>query len=141
MFLWMLSALTRKIRLWTATGMAVFYAFCLLAPVAAFAFGGGDAHCLTQDNHGLGSVHVHDDGTAHHHAPDPADADVPDGDDAPKAAGQCCGLVCLAAMLPAFEDSVTPSLHPLVVVPPAQEALVGSIPDRLYRPPNSRDLI
>src|SRR5688572_898715 len=71
----MLSALTRKMRLWGAAGMAAFYAVCLLAPVAAFAFGGGEAHCLTQDNHGLGSVHVHDDGTAHRHAPDPADAD------------------------------------------------------------------
>lgn len=131
----MLSSLTRKMRLWAAAGMATFYAVCLLAPVAAFAFGGGEAHCLTQDNHGLGYVHIHDDGTTHRHAPDPARADVPDGGDTPKASGQCCGLVCLAAMLPAFQDGVTPALHPLVIVPAAQEALVGSIPTRLFRPP------
>lgn len=131
----MLSALTRKMRLWAAAGMAAFYAVCLLAPVAAFAFGNGEAHCLTQDNHGLASIHVHDDGSAHRHAPDPARADVPDGGDTPKASGQCCGLVCLAAMLPAFQEGVTPALHPLVIVPAAQGALFGSIPARLFRPP------
>ena len=131
----MLSALTRKMRLRAAAGMAALYAVCLLVPVAAFAFGSAEAHCLTQDNHGLGSVHVHDDGSVHRHAPEPPRADVPDGGDEPKASGKCCGLVCLAAMAPAFQDSVTPALHPLLIVPAAQEALVGSTPARLYRPP------
>jgi hypothetical protein len=131
----MLSALTRKMRLWTAAGMAAIYAVCLLAPVAAFALGNGEAHCLTQDNHGLSSVHLHDDGSVHRHAPEPPSADVPDSTDEPKASGKCCGLICLAAMLPASEGGVTSPPHPLFIVPVSQGALVGSIPGRLYRPP------
>ena len=114
--------------------MAAFYAVCLLAPVAAFAFGNGEAHCLTQDNHGLSSVHVHDDGSVHRHAAEPP-ADVPDGTDNPKASGKCCGVVCLTAMAPAAQDSLTPVPHPPLVFPVAQDALVGGIPTRLYRPP------
>lgn len=130
----MLSVLTRKMRLWAAAGMAAFYAVCLLAPVAAFAFGNGEAHCLTQDNHGLSSVHMHDDGSAHRHAAEPL-ADVPDGTDNSKASGKCCGVVCLAAMAPAAQDSLTPDFHPPHVFAIAQDALVGGIPARLYRPP------
>ncbi len=117
--------------------MAAFYAMCLLAPVAAFAFGNAEAHCLTQDNHGLTSVHVHGDGTVHQHAGDAPqlDADVPDGSDTPKASGKCCGLVCLAAMMPAAYDALTPAAHPPIVMPFAQDALLGAIPARLYRPP------
>ncbi|MBX9824850.1 MAG: hypothetical protein K2Y27_07620 [Xanthobacteraceae bacterium] len=122
-------------RLWAAAGMAAFYVVCLLAPVAAFAFGSGEAHCLTKDSHGLGSVHVHDDGAVHRHVPEPPAADVPDGTDESKVLGKCCGLVCVAAMLPAFEDGVTPTRHPFVIGPTMQDALLGSIPARLYRPP------
>jgi len=131
----MLSALTRKMRLWAAAGMAAFYAVCLLAPIAAFAFGHGEAHCLTQDNHGLSAVHVHDDGSVHRHASEPPASDVPDGADNAKASGNCCGLVCLAAMAPAAHDSLTPAPHPPLVFPVAQDALVGGIPARLFRPP------
>ena len=131
----MLSALKGKMRVWAAAAMAVFYAACLLAPMAAFAFGNGEAHCLTQDNHGLASVHVHDDGTVHRHAAEPPDADVPDGTASPKAPGKCCGLVCLAAMVPVAHDAVTPASPPTVVFPLADDPLVGRIPARLDRPP------
>jgi hypothetical protein len=131
----MLRALTSKMRVWAAAGMAGFYAACIFAPVAAFAFGHGEAHCLTQDNHGLSAVHVHDDGTVHRHSNEPADADVADGAANPNAVGKCCGLICLAAMVPPVQDPMAPGAPPTLVFPLAEDALVGGIPARLDRPP------
>jgi hypothetical protein len=115
--------------------LAVFYAFCLLAPAASFAFGNPDAHCLTEDNHGMGNTHVHDDGVVHSHGSDASQpaADSPDGDG--KAKAKCCGLFCLTALAVAGNDDLAPASHPHAVFPAAGDSLVGGIPARLYRPP------
>jgi hypothetical protein len=132
----MLSAVTKKARVWAAAFLAVFYAVCLLAPAAAFAFGNPEAHCLTEDNHGMGVTHVHDDGVVHTHGSTDASQttnDAPDGDG--KAKAKCCGLLCLTALAVAVNDDLTPASHPHAVFPAAGDSLVGGIPARLYRPP------
>lgn len=49
----------------------MIYLFCVLAPSASFAFGGArSAPCLTQDEYGMGFMHVHSQTTvplAHSH--------------------------------------------------------------------------
>src|SRR3989304_1692023 len=100
--------LCRNFRLRAASALVVLYALCLLAPAAAFAFGDGTkaAHCLTDDNHGLGNhsvgashapgnEHGHDDATAHKHSDD--------GDRQQTQSGDCCGLFCLSALAPSAD--------------------------------------
>ena len=131
----MLSAVTKKARVWAAAGLAVFYAVCMLAPAAAFAFGHPEAHCLTENNHGMGNSHVHDGGVTHAHGSDASQpgADAPDGDG--QANAKCCGLFCLAALASAVNDNLAPASHPHAVLSAAGDSLVGGIPARLYRPP------
>ncbi|MBX9846501.1 MAG: hypothetical protein K2Z80_32310 [Xanthobacteraceae bacterium] len=130
----MLSAATRKTRVWAAAFLAVFYAFCLVAPTAALAFGDSEAHCLARDNHGTGYSHVHDDGLAHSHDNDASPAaDVPDSDG--KATGKCCGLFCVPALAAGLDDDLGPAGHPCAVLSSSGDALVGGVPARLYRPP------
>jgi hypothetical protein len=141
----MLSAVTRKVRVWVAAGLAVFYAACLLAPVASFAFGNPEPHCLTDDNHGMASIHVHDGGVAHTHSPDASQpgANTPDGNGQLKANGNgqlkangnCCGLFCLAAVPAAGPDNLVPASQSYAAFPVAGDLLVGGDPARLYRPP------
>jgi hypothetical protein len=121
----------------------VLYTLCVLASPAAFAFGDSSraAHCLTDNNHGLPSVyvhehgtqvhyvgkaHVHEDGTSHEHSK------APDGKGSD---GRCCGLVCLSALPASISQVQTPVLAALVAVSAKQEDVAGKIPDRLYRPP------
>jgi hypothetical protein len=123
----MLIRLTRALRSRVASMLALLYLLCVLAPVAAFAFGDGSraAHCLTDDNHGLQSahVHMHDGGKVHVH------------EDGTSHDGQCCGLVCLSALPASISQVETPVLPALVAVSANQEDVAGKIPDRLYRPP------
>jgi hypothetical protein len=136
----MLMRLTKAVRSRVASAVALLYMLCVLAPVAAFAFGDGSraAHCITDDNHGLrsahvhthdaGKVHVHEDGTSHEHSKPP---------DGKSSDGQCCGLVCLSALPASISEVETPSLPALVAVSDNQEDVAGRTPDRLYRPPIS----
>ncbi|MBX9826095.1 MAG: hypothetical protein K2Y27_14025 [Xanthobacteraceae bacterium] len=131
----MLSAATRKTRVWAAAFLAVFYAFCLLAPAAAVAFGDSEAHCLNRDTHGTSASHVHDDGLVHSHDDNgvsPAN-DAPDGDG--KAAAKCCGLFCVPALAASANDGLAPTGHPYAVIVSSGDALVGGVPVCLYRPP------
>jgi hypothetical protein len=114
-----------------------------LAPAAAFAIGDDSriVNCLTDDNHGLrsahvhhvhqhdgGKAHLHEDGTGHEHSK------APDG----KASdGQCCGLICLSALPASICEIQTPALAAMVSVSAHQEDVAGKTPDRLYRPPIS----
>src|SRR5215831_16285906 len=80
----MLSVLAKTFRVKAAIVLAALYALCILAPAAAFAFSANPhvAHCLTEGHVGVhdhGKVHVHADGTAHHH--DHEGAAPPSGDD------------------------------------------------------------
>jgi hypothetical protein len=132
-------------RLRAASVLALLYALCVLAPAAAFAFGDGSraAHCVTDGNHGLrsvhvhgpdghehadGTLHVHDDGSTHEHSKAPDDKS-PDA--------QCCGLVCLSALPASVAGITSPMLPAMIANPTLQEDIAGEPPDRLYRPPIS----
>jgi hypothetical protein len=146
----MLIRLTRAMR-WRAAGtLGLLYMLCVLAPAVAFAFGDGSraAHCVTDDHHGLRTVHVHehvghehaahkhdgrtvhvhDDGTSHEHSKAP-DGKSPDA--------QCCGLVCLSALPAGVVDVATPIFRAVAANSARQNAIAGKPPDRLYRPPIS----
>jgi len=138
----MLRHLTRRIRVWGATALALAYALCILAPAIVFAFGDGThaVHCLIDDDHAAATVHMHQTSHATHahhggdqHASLPA-KQLPDhSGKAPDA--QCCGLAFTSA-LPAMLTEV-----PVPVLPRAREIvdhprdLAGRAPDRLYKPP------
>ena len=131
-----LRQLSRGFRLRAASVLVVVYALCILAPAAAFAFGDGTnaAHCLTEENHGLGlhadsKAHVHHDGTAHQHSDD--------GDGQQSTSGKCCGLFCLSTLVPSAEQPLAP-LDPMAPVPSLNAiGLIATGPDSLYRPPDS----
>jgi hypothetical protein len=138
----MLIRLTRATRLRAASTLALLYLLCVLAPAAAFAFGDGSraAHCLTDGNHGLQSVHLHEhdggkahahqDGSSHEHSK------APDGRHK-SSDSQCCGLVCLSALPASILEVETPTLPALIAVSVDQEDIAGKAPERLYRPPIS----
>jgi hypothetical protein len=134
----MLIRLTKARRLRTASILAVLYMLCVLAPAAAFAFGDGSraALCLTDDSHGLQSVHVHerDGGKAHVHA-DGTSHEHSKASDGKSAKGQCCGLVCLSALPASVSEIQTPALPVMIAVSATHEHAAGTAPDRLYRPP------
>jgi len=134
--------LTRAMRWRAASILAVLYALCVLATAAAFAFGDGSraAHCLSDDNHGLQSVHVHAHagGKAHVHK----DGASHEHTKAPESQGkssdsQCCGLVCLSALPAGTLQVPTPALPALIAVSAQQADVAGKAPERLYRPPIS----
>jgi hypothetical protein len=137
----MIMGLTKAARSRVASAVALLYLLCVLAPAAAFAVGDASrvVNCLTDDNHGLrsahvhhahqhegGKAHVHEDGAEHEHA------GIPDGKNSD---GQCCGLICLSALPASISEVQTPALPAMVAVSMNQEDVAGKTPDRLYRPP------
>jgi hypothetical protein len=138
----MLIRLTKAMRWRAASTLALLYMLCVLSPAAAFAFGDGSraAHCVTDDNHGLRSVHVHehdagkthvhDDGASHEHAKAP-------DHEGKSADAQCCGLVCLSALPASLSDVARPILPALMANSVHQDDIAGKPPERLYRPPKS----
>jgi hypothetical protein len=135
----MLIGLTRAARPRVASAVALLYLLCVLAPAAAFAVGDAPrvVKCLTDDNHGLrsahihhqhegGKAHVHEDGSTHEHTKTP---------DGKSSDGQCCGLICLSALPASISEVQTPALAAMVAVSADQEDVAGKTPDRLYRPP------
>ena len=117
--------------------MVVLYALCVLSPAAAFAFGDGTkaAHCVTDENHGLGTshthgkAHVHKDGTAHKHSDE--------GGEQQGASGKCCGLFCLSAIAPSIDLPLTAPGFPTLVPLLNANGPLGQGPDCLDRPPDS----
>jgi hypothetical protein len=137
----MLMWLTRAARSWVASAVAVLYLLCVLAPAAAFAIGDASrvVNCLTEDNHGLRSAHVHhvheqDSGTAHLHD-DGSGHEHSKAPDGKSSDAQCCGLICLSALPASISEVQTPALAAMVAVSADQEDVAGKTPDRLYRPP------
>jgi hypothetical protein len=146
----MLSVLTKDFRVKASIVLAAFYALCILAPSAAFAFSHNPsaAHCLTEDgipiavhDHG-GKVHVHADGTKHRHhdhgSAQPHDdgrtqkhsSDRPKGDTA-----TCCSLFSVVAV--AGEPGLILGLSgsASLLLPTLRDALSGRGPERINRPP------
>lgn len=126
----------------------MFYALCVLAPAAAFAFGDGSraAHCLTESSHhGVQTVqmqaapmHQHGDGALHTHQPQVADHHSTSDQSNQKAPdGQCCGLICLTALPATDMMGAAPAVLRAPVVLSRPDEIAGQSPARLDRPPNS----
>jgi hypothetical protein len=141
----MLSVLTKAFRIKAAIVLAVLYVLCILAPAVAFAFSDNPAvaRCLTEGhvgihNHGSkhdgGQLHVHADGSTHHHDDDGV-VPQPAGHDGKGAMATCCGLFSVVAI--PGEPVPTFGFHSLAsgVLPILGEALSGRGPERINRPP------
>lgn len=159
----MLTRLTRAKRLGAGWFLTILYLFCVLAPGVSLAFAEnrGAAHCLTDGDHRLGAVHVHDRsndvvpdvheaGAVHaNSAEQPQLSRVSDDDegktivdasapashshDAPGP--QCCGVLCLSALPAAVPGIVEPSVPNSVCSPENYRNVADNAPPRLYRPP------
>jgi len=127
MFVW----LSIKWRWRAASLLVVLYAFCLATPTAVMAFGqsGIPAHCLTDGHQDAGLVHVHQDGSSHHHSGGKDN----DGDRASK----CCGLFSVSAIAP--DIAILPAPHRPDARQPAlaTDSRTGRRSDRIDRPPRS----
>ena len=149
-------------RLMAGRLLSAIYLLCVLAPTLSFAFADGAraAPCLTEDEHGLGIVHVHehvqlaqhlhDDGRAYDHAvtaagfePDAgllwseADPEVPAGNHHKSAPGQCCGMVCVSALSATITEIAQPAVPPARCVSVNYRDVVKNTPHQLYRPPST----
>ena len=124
----MLTALRTGLYFRLAITLAVFAAFCFVAPPAVLAFGHGEytVDCLTHaDMVDHGNSHVH--GTKSHH-----DHSSPGGKHQPS----CCGLFCFSAVV--TDGNV---MGPLVAgstpFPARATSLFSRMSQRLDRPPIS----
>lgn len=139
--------MTKANRLRAAIVMALFYAFCSVAPAAAYVFGDGTpAHCLTgDDDHGLhgaqphehtaANAHVHSDGTSHDHG-QAADAGK-SGEKGMPTDGKCCGLFCVSALPANLEVGNLPDPPRATSIISVERHATGQPPARLDRPPNT----
>lgn len=123
--------LTKRRRWRAAALLAVLYALCLATPTAVMAFSPAaiPAHCLTDDHQDAGVMHVHQDGSAHHHS----DGKNDDGDHASK----CCGLFSVSAIAP--DIAILPAPHRFASRQPVlvADSRTGRGSDRIDRPPRS----
>ena len=161
----MLMRLTRPKRLRAGWLIALVYMLCVLAPGVSFAFADGSraAPCLTDENHGLGIVHVHEysasqhvhkDGHVHEHSSGgKAHVDKSNSSDSARSVtdetsdpvtdhqkvsgGQCCGMVYLSALPTKVIDIVKPSTPTSVCDSENYRNVVDNAPPRHYRPPIS----
>jgi hypothetical protein len=137
----MLSWLSTRFRFKAALALAALYAFCVLAPHAAFALADADAaaHCLNeQRGHAhqpkAAEKHVHADGTTHEHPKSSAAHDDANGD-GKGTSTNCCGLFCLTALANAMPPLISAPLLSTVVEASADRGLPSRAPDRINRPP------
>lgn len=155
----MLSKMTRAGRVRAGRLLALVYMLCVLAPSLAFAVSDGSlvAPCLTENEHGLGIVHVHDesvahshaDGHAHHHAGSASHgkgehllAATASDDPGPmdhhhKSGGSCCGLFCITALPAVVVDLSKPSSLASRCATETYRRLADDPLPTPYRPPNS----
>ncbi len=137
--------------------LALAYLFCVLAPAMSFAFADGarTAPCLTENEHGVGIVHVHgvvaqhvhEDGRPHDHS---SPAVAPEGGRAAAAAadteplpldhhkssgGQCCGMVCVTALPATMTEFVRPIAPRSICLSTDHRVVADNAPSQLYRPP------
>jgi hypothetical protein len=124
--------LSNKRRWRAAATLVALYALCLATPTAVLAFSqiAVPAHCLTDHHHGIGTAHVHQDGSSVHHS------DPGEGDDRNHPT-KCCGLFTVSAIAPALDFVL--AQHPSISFLPAllTESLHGRNSDRIDRPPRS----
>lgn len=136
----MLSTLIKTMRTKAAIVLAVLYAFTVVAPHAAMAFGNPQtaAHCLTvasakAHDHGQ-TKHKHANGVEHTHAVPQAD-DHKNSSDEKGPAAACCGLFSCSAVLTETRD-LSPGLVTVsCIAVPALDSVEGQGPARINRPP------
>jgi hypothetical protein len=123
--------LSSKRRLRLASLLVALYALCLVTPTAVMALSPAaiPAHCLTDDHQDAVTMHVHHDGSAHHHS----DGKDDDGDHANK----CCGLFSVSAIAP--DHAILPAPNRPASRQPvlAADSRTGRGSDRIDRPPRS----
>lgn len=133
----MLIRVTRAIRVQAALVLAILFGICTITPSLALAFSERSAaHCLTDDHHSTVKPQKHDHGSgkvaAHSHASqDQTDADQ-SGAVAP---GSCCGMFCVTALSASSLHSFGPQINASSSYPALQDAITGSGPGRINRPP------
>jgi hypothetical protein len=139
----MLRALTRTIRRRVGRVLALAYLACVIMPPVALAFADGAvaAHCLTDDHHMTAAVpaavHVHADGSTHHHAAPHERGSPQRQSDKPGKAhpANCCGLFCVTATTTEIGVQIAPPPRGRMLAPVLQAAIAGHGPDRIDRPP------
>jgi hypothetical protein len=138
------SMIGRRLAAWL---VALAYLAGVVTPSAALAFGDGaaSAYCFDEIAEQVAApnvqVHVHADGTVHHHTT--LDAPQKDSERSQNPAGSqghtheadCCGAFGFAAVLPAQSVPIAGSTVFHVRLPILTECLVGCRPDRIDRPP------
>lgn len=134
--------------------VALLYLACVLMPSVALAFADGavSAFCFDEIAQQVASVqvhvHVHSDGTVHHHVDKTSSATVT-GDSQPGQGGSgrqgpsqshshdgsCCGAFGFIGVLPALGGSIAEPAAYHIQQPILTSCLVGCGPDRIDRPP------
>jgi hypothetical protein len=136
--------LTGATRWRAASILALLYMLCVFGPPAALVLADAAraSNCLTEHNHSLRSVHVHehsvavqDGGTTRVHSDGTSHKPSKAPDD--RSSDQCCGLACLSALPAGIVQIDTPAVPVVVVALGQQMDLAGKGPERLYRPPIS----
>ncbi len=136
--------------------VALLYVAGVLMPSAALAFADGavSAYCFDEIAEQVASaqvhVHVHSDGTVHHHLDKTSGAAIAGqsqtgqgGSEGPghfpshSHEGSCCGAFGFIAVLPALGGSIAAPAAYHIQQPILTSCLVGCGPDRIDRPPIS----
>jgi hypothetical protein len=150
----MLTRLTRTTRLKAARMLIALYAFCVVFPVAGFAFSNTAAvpHCLTGAVQAEPVVHRHGEGQGHAHHGDAHqghdhgsvavadDSGLNDHGGMTHSGGKstvpaCCGVMCVSALPASLFELAPRTMHQLSVIAFSDAGIPGEAPDRLYRPP------
>jgi len=145
----MLLRLTRSLRIRVGRIIALAYLFCVLAPAASLAWGGGPAPCLDDArladlvpaHHQMPTNHVHGDAShAHtathaHHQTAAKDAPAQHHHDGKGTVGPCCAMMCVSALPADLPDVAKPLLPVSACAPEIVPSLHGAAPPQHYRPP------
>ena len=127
----MLTALRTGLHFRLAITLAVFAAFCFVAPPAVLAFGHGAAmaNCMAHADmvdHGNAKV-AGAPGMKHH-----GNHSAPAGNHSPS----CCGLFCMSALV-SVGGVIEPVATSTAIFPPREINFFSRVPEGLDRPPIS----
>ena len=134
--------------------LVALYAFCVVFPVAGFAFSktATAPHCLTGVVQAEPVMHQHIEGHGHahhgeaHQGHDHGSMAMADDNGANDHGGTsdsggrlttpaCCGVMCVSALPVSLFELAPRTMHHLSVTAFSDAGIPGEAPDRLYRPP------
>ena len=134
--------------------VALLYLAGVVMPSVALAFwdGAASAYCFDEiveqvaalHIQGHDHVHIHSDGTVHHHVDQASSPAIPgeNGGGGPGSSHQghsheanCCGSFGFSAVLPVFAATVAEPAAYQIQRPILTRCLIGCSPDRIDRPP------